>query len=415
MKLTLEIAKTHLFSRFKQTAIATLGVTFGIGMFVGMISLMKGLNDFTEELGLITFPHIRIYNDLTVQKSSITQHENPTALTLVHHQKPKQEKLNLHNGLQIIHSIQQDKRVLGVSPQLITQVFYNYGPVQLNGSIYGVDILQEDKMFDIKGKMKSGDIRNLSTTTDGIIMGVGLAKKLNVKLNDRIKISTPEGYTLQLKIVGTFQIGIGAIDNVKSYANLSTVQKILQKPPNYITEINVKLKDITQSQQVAQEYQKMYAYQAEDWETANATNKVGNLIRDILTYSVSFTLLTVAGFGIYNILNMSIYSKMKDIAILKAMGFSGNDVMAIFLTQSIVIGLIGSILGLILGFMLAYGIYQIPFDAGDVIALDRMPVSFNPVYYIIGIIFGITTTTLAGYLPSRKAAKLDPIQIIRGQ
>ncbi|MEO0334436.1 MAG: FtsX-like permease family protein, partial [Bacteroidota bacterium] len=98
----------------------------------------------------------------------------------------------------------------------------------------------------------------------------------------------------------------------------------------------------------------------------------------------------------------------------KAMGFSTRDVTQIFLTQSIIIGLLGSLAGLILGYLLAYGISKVPFDAGDVVNLTSLPVNFSVTYYIIGIVFGLLTTSLAGYLPARKAGKVDPIEILRG-
>lgn len=414
MKLSIEIAKTHLLSKPKQTLVAMLGVTFGIGMFIAMVGLMTGLNNFTEELTMTSSPDIHIYNDITEERLSILEEVNPAGINVVHHQKPKKETPKLRNAIQITEVVRKDQRVLGAAPTLASQVFYNYGPIQLNGTISGVDIMEENKLFDLRSKMKSGSIEELKASTDGIIMGAGLARKLNVKTGDRVVISTPEGYTMTLKIVGTFKMGIGTVDNVRSYANISTVQIILQQDQSYITDINVKLKDLTLAKQVAPEFQAMFGYKAEDWETANATFLTGAIIRNILTYSVSFTLLVVAGFGIYNILNMTIYNKMKDIAILKAMGFSGRDVKQIFMIQSLVIGFVGSIAGLLIGYSISYAISRVPFDGGDFVSLDFFPVNFDLKYYVIGIVFGVATTAVAGYLPSRKASKLDPIEILRG-
>jgi lipoprotein-releasing system permease protein len=412
--LSFEIAKTHLLAKPKQTIVAMLGVTFGIGMFIAMVSLMTGLNNFTEELTMTSSPDIHIYHDVTQERPAIIETLNPHGINVVHHQKPKKETPKLRNALQIAEQIRQDTRVVGVAPTLSSQVFYNYGPVQLNGVIMGVDILEEDKLFDVRSKMKSGRIEDLKANQEGIIMGKGLARKLNAVTGDRVVITTPQGYTMTLKIVGIFQIGIGTIDNIRSYANISTVQTILQQDHSYITDINIKLKDLHEAKRVARYFHKMFGYKSEDWETANATMLTGVIIRNILTYSVSFTLLVVAGFGIYNILNMTIYNKMKDIAILKAMGFAGKDVRNIFMIQSLVIGFIGSVAGLMIGYILSYLISKAPFDGGDFISLDHLPVNFDPAYYIIGIVFGVLTTALAGYMPSRKAAHMDPIEILRG-
>ncbi|HMQ00318.1 MAG TPA: ABC transporter permease [Cyclobacteriaceae bacterium] len=415
MKLAIDIAKTHLLAKPKQTLVAMMGVTFGIGMFIAMVSLMTGLNDFTEEITMKTSPDIRIYHDVTEAGGSIIESINPNGINVLHHPKPKRESPKVRNALMIADLLRKDERVIGAAPQVSSQVFYNYGPVQLNGTISGVDILEEDKLFRISENMKAGKVEDLNTSNDGIIMGSGLARKLSVHTGDRVLITTPEGVTMNLKVVGIFQMGIGTFDNVRSYANLGTVQRILGKDQSYVTDINLKLYDLNSAKEVAKEYQATFGYKAEDWQTANATFLTGVIIRNILTYSVSITLLVVAGFGIYNILNMTIYNKMKDIAILKAMGFAGFDVRNIFMIQSMVIGLLGSLMGLLIGFLLASLIAQAPFDGGDVVSLDHMPVNFKLQYYIIGIVFGVSTTAFAGYLPSRKAAKVDPIEIIRGQ
>lgn len=415
LKLSLTIARVHLFSKPKQTIIAMLGVTFGIGMFIALIGLMTGLNDFTEEITMTSSPDIHIYHDITEKRVNLLEVVNPHGLNVVHHQKPKNETAKLRSAAGIVEALRHDPRIQGAAPMITSQVFYNYGPAQLNGQIQGVEIMEEDKLFDLKSKMKDGRLEDLLSFQEGIIMGSGLAKKLNLKKGDRVVITTPQGFTRTLKVVGIFQIGIGVVDNIRSYANMSMVQTILQQDKSFITDINIKLKNRHLAKTLATELQSNFGYKAEDWETANATFLTGVAVRNIITYAVSFTLLVVAGFGIYNILNMTIYNKMKDIAILKAMGFAGMDVRNIFMIQSLVIGLLGGLLGLMVGFTLSVLIAQAPFDGGDLINLDHFPVNFKPTYYLTGIVFGICTTAIAGYMPSRKAASVDPIEILRGQ
>ncbi|MGI8597934.1 MAG: ABC transporter permease, partial [Chitinophagaceae bacterium] len=130
---------------------------------------------------------------------------------------------------------------------------------------------------------------------------------------------------------------------------------------------------------------------------------------------VGITLLIVAGFGIYNILNMMIYEKMDAIAILKATGFSGSDVRRIFLMIALSIGFFGGLAGLIFGYVLSVLIDQIPFVTAALPTIKTYPVNYNPVFYFIAITFSLITTYLAGLFPARKASKVDPVVIIRGK
>lgn len=414
--VSFHIAKTHLLAKPRQTVVAALGVTFGIGMYILMISFMTGVNNLLEETMLTASPHIHIFHDIEVKRKSILEEikGKDKSVNIVSHQKPREEKQNIKNGFLITDRIRKDSRVLGVSPQVSSQVFYNYGPIQLPGSISGVNIEDEDRLFNISDKMTEGKILNLVSSNNGIIMGEGLAKKMDVHTGDKITISTPRGNIMMLTIVGIFKMGIGAIDNMRSYANISTVQKILQKEPGYITDINIKLHELNQAKAVAAEYQSKYGYKAEDWETANATILMSFTLRNSITYVVVITLLVVAGFGIYNIMNMTIYDKMKDIAILKAQGFEGRDIISIFLTQAILIGLLGGLAGLLIGFLLSFGVSKIPFDSGGVLSIDHFPVLFAGRFYFFGIVFGMLTTAFAGYFPSKRAAKIDPVEILRG-
>ncbi len=262
--------------------------------------------------------------------------------------------------------------------------------------------------------MKSGKIENLLTIDNGILMGHGLAIKLNVKVGDIVTLATPKGTAMRFRIVGTFQFGIGQLDNVKSYVNVSKVQQLLGKDNQYITELSMKLKNYDNATPMAQEFTARYGYNADDWKTANASAMVSILIRNVMTFVVSFTLLVVAGFGIYNIMSMTIQNKLKDIAILKAQGFSGKDIRQIFLTESVTIGVCGAVMGLILGFLMSSGVYSLPFPKNDFISITHFPVTFHWYHYAFGVAFGIITTLFAGLMPSIKAGKIDPVAILRG-
>lgn len=419
LALSYTIAQTHLMARKKQSMVAMLGVTFGISMFLVMISFMTGVNHFLNDLALDGSPHIRIYNPVKTERTPILetmkkQEGKSDEMVVVHHQRPKNELPKIYKGIQIAKIIEKMPEVYGVSPQVTTQVFYNNGPIQISGSISGSDILKENKLYKLNDKMTSGSIEGLLLNPEGIILGSGLAKKVNAKVGDRISITTPYGNTLLLKVVGTFSFGIATVDDIRSYASLATVQKILQRDPGYVTDIHLKMKDYTQAKAFGKELENMFGYKAEDWETANAAFFAGDQIRFVMTAVVSITLLIVAGFGIYNIMNMHIINKMKDIAILKATGFESKDIVTIFLLQSIIIGVLGGILGISIGYFFSYLISITPFPEGSILKIDTFPVNFDPMFYVLGVFFGFLTTLFAGYFPALKASKIDPVAILRG-
>ncbi|MBD2705721.1 ABC transporter permease [Spirosoma sp. BT702] len=414
IRIASQIARTHLLAKKRQTLVAMLGVTFGIAMFITMISFMQGVNQFLEDSALDASPHIRMYNEVNTQRPSLIQQLKPGQFNVVYHQKPKDEQARIKNGITIAERVEKEAGVLGVSPQVATQAFYNNGPIQLSGTISGVDIERENRLYKLTTRLKSGTINNLKTNPDGLIMGVVLARKLNVQLGDKVSVTTPVGGTRILRVVGTFGFGVGTVDNTKSYANLSTVQEMLQKDPSYITDIHVKMNDPLQALPFGKRLRAMYGYYTEDWATANTAILAGEKIRNVMTFVVSMTLLVVAGFGIYNIMNMTVINKIKDIAILKATGFDGKDIVAIFLLQAVFIGLTGGLLGLFIGFGLSYMLSITPFDAGDFLSIKTFPVIFDGKYYVMGILFGVITTVLAGFFPSRKAAQVDPVSILRG-
>ena len=236
-----------------------------------------------------------------------------------------------------------------------------------------------------------------------------------VQIGDMVQITTSEGTPFNLKVVGIFQSGIEELDKVQSYTTIATTQKILGEPASYINDIQVKIFDINMAPALAKQYHTLFDTEAIDIQTANAQFETGSSVRTLISYAVGITLLIVAGFGIYNILNMMIYEKMDSIAILKATGFSGSDVNRIFITIALTIGFVGGMFGLLVGFLLSATIDQIPFNTASLPTVKTYPINFNPKFYIIGTVFSLVTTYLAGLFPARKASMIDPVIIIRGK
>lgn len=417
LKLITSVSKSLLLARWKQTLVAAIGVTFSIMMFITLLSFMTGLNDLLDGLILNRTPHIRLYNEIqaSAQQPIDLFSSNKNNYNFIRSVKPKNELQEISNSGSIMQALKQDNRVLGIAPKITAQVFYNVGTIDLTGVINGVDVAAENKLFFFSDYVTEGDFIDLKNIPNSIILGKGAADKMLANIGDVVQVTTAKGERMQLKVVGFFQSGLQDIDKVQSYCSIATTQKLLGASSSYITDIQIKLKEISLAPSLALEYKNLFGTDAIDIQTANSQFETGSSVRTLISYAVGITLLIVAGFGIYNILNMMIYEKMDSIAILKATGFSGVDVNQIFIGIALSIGIFGGSLGLLFGLGLSSIIDQIPFNTAALPTIKTYPINYNPKFYIVGGAFSIITTYFAGYFPSRKASKIDPVIIIRGK
>ncbi|TFV97137.1 ABC transporter permease [Algoriphagus kandeliae] len=414
--LIFELSKALMLARFKQTAVAATGVMFSITMFVTLLGFMNGLNSMLDGLVLNRTPHIRFYNEIKPnpnQPVDITD-EFQNTWNIIRSIKPSTSRLAIYNSEQIIQNLENDSRVLGVSPKVSAQVFFNVGTIDLTGIVSGIDVEKEAQLFAFTDYVTAGNYEELNQTNT-IILGKGLADRMLTGIGDVIQITTAQGNKMQVRVVGYYQSGLGDYDNSNSFASIGTVQKMLGEPPSYVTDIQVKLHNLDLAPSMARELEKIYNIDADDIQTVNAQFETGTNIRTLISYAVGITLLVVSGFGIYNILNMMIYEKLDTIAILKAIGFNGSDVNRIFITIALSIGVIGGGIGLVFGYFACLGIDQIPFETEALPTIKTFPVDYNPKYYFIGASFSLITTYLAGFFPARKASGVDPVDIIRGK
>lgn len=391
------IAIQYLFARKKQSFLATMGVLLGVTTFIVMINFMTGVNDFLDDAVFKGSPDVIIGAD----------NEKPSQRTLGVQVK------TLKNLQEIDKFLSKDENVKSYAYQVVSPAILVSDNAQLPGSINGVFPSEEDSMVDIERRLIDGKGFQSLNNDNSILLGISLAKRLQVSVGDELKMILPNGKSLKIQVAGVFSFGITTIDNVRTYFSAKTLQKLLEQQ-NKSTHIHIKLKDRNDVSLKTTLSEQFNTITVQDWKDSNKTIVIGNKVRDVLTWSVSFALLLVAGFGIYNILNITVIQKRKDIAVLKTMGYTSNDLVFVFLVQSLIIGLIGAIFGVVFGYWISYLISTTPLDTSDFIIVDTYPINFNAGYYIMGLLFGILTTVLAGYFPSRKASNVDPVKIIRG-
>lgn len=194
-KVILSIAKTHLLTKMKSTVTAMLGVTFGIGAYITLVSFMTGLNEMLDSLILNQTPHIHLYNEIEPsEKQPVALYEEfEGAVNITHSIKPKLSQRKIHNALPILNYLKKNDKVLGATPQLHAQVFYLSGSIELGGNLVGIDIMEETRLSNMRDYVVQGRPEDLNNSENGILLGAGLAEKMSLSKGDRVQISTVRG------------------------------------------------------------------------------------------------------------------------------------------------------------------------------------------------------------------------------
>jgi lipoprotein-releasing system permease protein len=381
-------------------------------MYIFMNSFMTGVNDAQNNLAFSSLAHIRIYNDRPPDRTNLLKQEIQEN-TIVHLSNPKIIKYTdgIKNSREIESLILKQPGIRAIAPQVNINVFFRNAGNKINGTLSGVDVVREDKVFQSASYMTDGKWNELGYRSDGIFVGIELAKNLSLKTGDYLNILTSDGVSRNYKVMGIFRTNFSFTDKSKAYISIAAARQLLAVNQDYVTDVQVDIADYHKTSSIVAHIAPLVHYKIESWQSANQQLEAASKLRDIIAIAVSLTILIVAGFGIYNIMNMTINEKIREIAILKAMGFAGADVTKIFLTQAIIIGIAGGLVGMTLGYLICIWVNHIPFK---IAGLETLPVSFLAKDYAYACAFGLITTLIAGYLPARKASKIDPVTIIRG-
>jgi len=406
MNINTEIAKTYIISNKKLTAVAAAGVVLGMSIYIFMNSMLVGFDKSSSASIFKTTSHIRVYKDDEISKVLV---KNSKDKYLIINPKIVPSNNTIINPKLISETILKQPEVTVVTPQVNVNVFYNNGKSQISGLAVGIKPEEANVMYNIKSFMAEGNFDLLKSNPNGIIIGSGIAEKMNATVGDNINLTSSKSVNKTYKVIGVFKTNNSKVDKSNSYINLASSQQLLKEGASYITDINVNISDPENAKTIAEKLSNLTGYKAEGWKEANESYMAANKMRKIIITFVSLTILLVAGFGIYNILNMTVSQKINDIAILKAMGFKGKDVIRIFVTQAVTIGIIGVIGGMIMATFLITILKKV-YVGGDI---GYFPIDYEPTKYIQGVFIGLIITFFAGYIPAKKAAQVDPVTIFR--
>jgi lipoprotein-releasing system permease protein len=409
VNLIFDIALTHVRARVRQTGFAVAGVATGVGFSIMMAALMQGSqDDFTQRL-INTLPHITVTDERRVPPPQPAQVLYKAVE--MHGLTPEARRPGIKNPLATMATLEAWLPG-GVAPSVRVQAIIRYANHDVATTVIGIDPRRESKVSELPKQMRGATLTALYRATNAIVIGDRLSDKIGARIGATVTLQTSLGARVNAQVVGFFHTGVRQTDEGTAYALTKTGQ-ILAQQTGLINELRVRLNDPLSSREVAARIENDTGYKSVSWQEAYEDLISTFIIRNIIMYAVVGAILLVASFGTYNIISTITHEKARDIAIMKSLGLSEYTVRMIFVVEALIIGLVGALAGFALGYLLCIALGSIKIT-NPFLDSDRLPLAYTYVHYLMAGMVALVSSVIAGYQPARKAARGNPVEIIRG-
>jgi len=409
------LAIRYLLSKKKQTVLTLLGIILGTAGYVTISGIMLGFQTYLLDQFINSDCHVRIQaRDEPVTEKNIHEILFPTEKN-IHWLTPpsgRRGEDNIDNVPAWVDRLSHDSRVDAYALQLQYPVLTQFAKVSTSNQLIGINPYDQLRVSRLEPYMTNGSFKDLAKGGNQIIVGEDLLSKIGARIGDSLILSLGNKGSQPFKVIGTFRFGIKRTDEVTIYTRLVDAQS-LARTPSKVSDITVRLINTNDSLPFAQELSKKSEELVQSWEQINESTLSVFKTQDIVRYSMTIAILVVAGFGIFNVLSMTVTQKRKEIAILRSIGYEPNDVTELFLLQGTILGFIGGIIGIVIGYVICILLSRIEVSPGRAIGMGKMMVSFAPRIYIIGFATAFFSSAFSSYIPARAAGKMEPMDIMR--
>ena len=251
-----------------------------------------------------------------------------------------------------------------------------------------------------------------------IIVGSGLLSLLGAKVGDEIELVQPEKNNLaemkRFKVIGAYDSGLKHYDNKLVLMSIPTAQKFFGMDKR-VTGLEIGLKQPWESPKIADAMTAKYSLSIKEWQSFNSSLFQAMQMERVVILVITSLVAGVAGFNILTTIFVAVSQRQRDISILKALGASNWQVLAVFIKQGIYVGIVGGIVGLVLAYGLSHLIERYQFiDLPDLYLLARLPMSYDWWVYLTVAGVSLAIATLAGLFPAWLASRVDPVEGFRG-
>jgi len=394
------------------TFISTAGVSLGVMALIVVLAVMTGFENDLKEKILGTNAHI------VVIRSGAAMEEYHAVM----------EKLKRFTGVQ------------AATPFIYNQVMLSSGKNVSGVVLRGIDVATDRQVTRLSKSIVEGSIDGLepkmgqgTDTIPGLMVGKELAKHLNLFLGDKVNVISPMGNITPLgmmprmkpfRVTGIFNTGMFEYDSTLAYISLDQAQRFFDLGDT-VTGIQLKVADVYHTDELARSINREMGnnFYARDWMQMNKNILFALKTEKVVMFIILTLIVLVAAFGIASTLFMVVMEKNRDIAILKSMGATAFSIMKIFVLEGLIIGIIGTIFGVISGLLIALNLEPIiniiqrvtgqNFFNKDIYYLDRFPSLVVPYDVLLISVTAILISFLATLYPAWQASRMLPAEALR--
>lgn len=404
MNFELMVAIRFLKESRAQTLLILAGIIVGVSVQVFLSSLITGLQTSIVESTVGDSPHILIGASENRPASFLGTIREGLIVSSVTESRTRRNIISYND---FYEELKQDSDLSQVSLALNQQAFISRGGVQASVSVKGIIFEDGDGIYRISERLveSSGVLSG-----NGIIIGVGLSENSGLEVNSILELRNSRGTGNFYRVVGIFDFESQQLNDSLVFMNLSAAQSFFQME-GMVSQIELQVPQVFDAEKKAEALRKAYPdFSILSWQESNQQLLSALRSQSSSSFVIQFFVILAITLGIASVLAINVVQKARQIGILKAMGATSVTASRIFIFQGAVLGFFGSLLGVVSGFFLIQAFIAGTSSVGGEVLF---PIEIQPRIMVISIMVATFASMIAALIPARKAARLDPIEVIR--
>lgn len=392
------------------------GIIFGVGFFIVTQAQTSGFEEFFVKIILGTKGAIRVEDKIqaTMFFMVATGKHTDTKFEVQTAREARKYIEGVVEPDSMMEQLRAFKNVAGVSTVVEGSVIADSSFKNDTAKVLGIKLDDHLAVSDLATQVGrgSGDIADFRNKPQGILMGKVLAERLGLNVGDSLILRAGTEQR-RYHLAAIYSTGVSDIDRAWIYMHIGEARSLLKKATG-ASYIQVALFDRDRAPQDAAQMTEVLQHSAKSWqEREESWLEAFHALQISAALTVS-TIIFISGLGMFNTLAMIVIEKTKEIAILRSMGYTRKDIARIFLWVGAIVLMIGTIGGWILGAGVTYGVSKYPIHLRGIFSTDTFQVHWSWWHYIVGTLTAAIVVMTAAFIPARRAARLEPGDIIRG-